>query len=378
MKLLYPKALSLVALALAVPALAAPAAPVALGKAHLSSYVRQISVLEGGKLCIVGQSMDPDGDLQSRGTVALFDIAQNKLLWQQTVKAPGDNAASRFVACRSDGKSIYVGANVDTHSERSLAQGLAYLYRFDTQGKVLAVKEVVTGAANAFVYDLEADGAGVQVAGIASDVKAKRQGNAIFFAKLDLALKQAQVSKIDKGAYASGAAARLAGGALVVAGNFLPASASTDDLPDDYATSRLAGGKYQFSVRPQKAKAEDVASVITATGEIVSLGVSGKSTTLTVVGADGKVGESRALQSSYCQTGAISADLETVYAARTPCGRSMEPAKLVAIARKSGVETVVKLPAGEPVYLLALEGKLFVVARKGDGSLSLHTLANGG
>jgi hypothetical protein len=375
MKLIQSVSLTMILLGPAAPV---TAAPLVLSKPHLSAYVRQITALEGGKLCIVGQVMDPDGDLQSRGMVALVDTVQGKLLWQQIVSAPDGNAASRFVACRADDKSVYVGANVDTHSQQSLNQGLAYVYRFDLQGKQQATKELVTNSANSFIYDIELDAGGLRVAGLATDIRAGRRANAIFFITLDPALKNTQLSRIDKGAYASGAATHLSGGALYAAGNFSPASAAADALIDDFAVSKIVGGKYLYSLRPQKVKAEDVATGISATGEIISLGVVGKASTLTVVGADGKPTATRSVSSAFCQTSVLSADADIVYAARTPCGRSMEPARLVSIARKSGVESVVKGISGEPVYLLASDGKVFVIARKGDGSLSLQTLAGGG
>lgn len=356
--------------------MAAPAfaAPVILSKPHLASYVRQITPLDGGKLCIVGQSMDPDGDLQSRGTISMVDAAHGRLLWQKVVKAPAGNAAMRFVACRVAGEAIYVAANVDTHSEQSLNQSLVYLYRFDSEGKVIASQQLVTGSTNALVYGIEADANGVRAAGIATGVKAERASNAIFFATLDRDLKNMQVSKIEKGAYAADAVTRLDGGVLLAAGNFAPASAAVDAFSNDYAISKIVAGKYQFSVRPQQAKADDVASAISAAGEIVSLGVIGKQSTLSLVGADGKLRDSRQLDSSYCHTGSISADAGTVYAVRSPCGRSQDPSRLVAIARKSGAETIVKGIVGEPVHVLASGSEVLVIARKSDGILSLQTL----
>ncbi|TWI63429.1 hypothetical protein IP91_03399 [Pseudoduganella lurida] len=367
-------ALAWLGVAALVPATAATTAPVVLSQPHLSTYVRQIAPVAGGRLCIVGQAMDPDGDLQSRGTVTLYSLAEGKVLWQQAVAAPDGQAASRFIACGSDGRSLYVAANVDSHSERSLNRAQVYLYRFDDQGRVAAVKPLATGSGNAFVYALGADAGGVTVSGMTNDVKAGRQANAIFFARVDPLLKEARTSRVEKGAFASGASARLADGALHVAGNFLPASDAADALADDYAVSKIVAGKYQFSLRPVQAKAEDIATTVTAAADVVSLAVVGKSTTLTVVGPDGKLKDSRTLASTFCQTGSISATAGTVYAIRSPCGRSQDPARLVAIARPSGAEAAVAGISGEPVNVLALEDRLVVVTRKSNGSLLLHTL----
>jgi hypothetical protein len=356
---------------------AAPAAQAVLGKPHMSTYVAQARQGADGNLCIVGQTMDPDGDLRQQGLVTVYSPATNQIVWQQTVDAPDDNAALRFVACRAVGKDVYVAANVDTHSEQSLNQGLVWVYRFGTDGKLMASRELVTGARNAFAYDIDADAGGVAVAGRTGDLTANAQSNGIFFARLDPALRTATLGKLATGAYVSGSVARLNGNTAYLGGNFAPGHAAADVLADDYAVSKIVSGKYQFSVRPQKGKAEDIATAITPAGEIVSLGYAGTTTHLTVVGQDGKLNEDVQVASAYCRTGSASADATTVYAVRSACGRSQDPSRLVAMHRKTGAEAVVKGIAGAPAYVLALDDRLVVISRKGNGSLVVQTVAKG-
>jgi hypothetical protein len=353
------------------------AAQAMLGKPHMSNYVAQARQGIDGNLCIVGQTMDPDGDLRQRGVVTVYSPATNRIVWQQTIDAPDGNASLRFVACRVAGKDVYVAANVDTHSEQSLNQGLAWVYRFGDDGKLMARTELVTGARNAFAYDIDADAGGVTVAGRMGDMSANAQANGIFFAKLDPALRTASFSRLATGAYLSGSVVRLNGNTAYLGGNFAPAHAAADALADDYAVSKIVSGKYQFSVRPQRGKAEDIATAITPAGEIVSLGYAGKTTHLTVVGQDGKVREDVQAASDYCQTGSASADATVVYAVRSACGRSQDPSRLVAMNRKTGAEVIVKGIAGEPAYVLALDDRLVVISRKGDGSLLVQAVAKG-
>jgi hypothetical protein len=353
------------------------AAEAVLGKPHLSTYVAQARQGADGNLCIVGQTMDLDGDLRQRGLVTVYNAATNQVVWQQAVDAPGDNAALRFVACRAVGKDVVVAANVDTHTEQSLNQGLVWVYRFGPNGKLLASRELVTGTRNAFAYDIDADAGGVTVAGRTGDATANVRANGIFLAKLDPALHTASIGKLATGAYLGGSAVRLNGGTAYLGGNFAPAHAAADALADDYAVSKIVSGKYQFSVRPQKGKAADIATAITQAGEIVSLGYAGKTTHLTVVGPDGKAKEDVQAASAYCQTGSASADATTVYAVRSLCGRSQDPSRLVAMNRRTGAEAVVKGIAGEPVYVLALDDRLVVISRKGDGSLAVQAVAKG-
>ncbi|WEF30830.1 hypothetical protein [Pseudoduganella chitinolytica] len=351
-------------------------APVVLTKPG-ATFVQQMQMGPDGLLCIVGHVIDPDGDLQPRGTAILFNTKTNKVLWQQTVDAPDDSAANRFVACRSDGKTTYVGANVDTHSQRSLAQSLAYVYQFDEKGKITARKELVTGASNSFVYDLDVDGKAVSVIGKANDTKADRDVNGIFFASLDRGLKKATFTQLPTGAFRNDAVVRLAGNTALLGGSFSPAAVPKDDVPQDYAVSRIVGGKYQFSVRPQKARPRDVATTITAAHEIVSLGAPGKTTTLTVVGADGKIRDTREVRSQFCMTSAMSGNDNSLYAIRSSCARSQDTPKLVQIDRKTGIETVVTGISGEPVKVLVVGDVALVVTEKSDGSLQLQVVGKG-
>jgi hypothetical protein len=353
------------------------AGPVVLSKPNLSTYITQARASSEGSVCIVGDTMDPNGDLQARGLVILYSISKSKVLWQQVVPAPDDNAANRFVACGVHGRDVYVAANVDTHSAQALNQSLAWVYRFGPDGKLMAKTELDTGAPNTFAYDVDVNADGVVVAGRTAEKGGKPQANAIFFARLDSVLKPVSIGKMTTGAYLGGASVWLNGTTAYLGGNFAPAHAAADALVDDYAVSKIVAGKYQFSVRPQRDKADDIATAIAPTGEIVSIGYAARSTHLTVVGTDGKIKDDRQIASAYCQTGSASADSNAVFAVRSACGKSQDPSQLVALNRKTGMEKVVNGIAAEPLYVLALDDKLVVISRKGNGSLLLQTVAKG-
>lgn len=354
---------------------AAGSAPVALSPADISTYIQQISRTANGELCLVGEAMDPNGDLQSRGKVLLFSTASNKVLWQQTVDAPGDNAAVRMVACRSDGKFTYVGANVDTHSERSLSQSLAYVYKFDGRGKLVGKKELVTGATDAFVHDLDVGSGGVTVVGMTINAKTPAKANGMYFARLDGDLRTTSLTRLASGGYQHGAVARLSGNIALLGGDFLAADAG-NGAGEDYAVSKIVAGKYQFSIRPQKGKPDQIATAITAADEIVSLGYLGNASVLTVVSPEGKI-QSTPLRSALCQTVSMSADAGTVHAVRKSCAHPGQAAKLVAIDRKTGAETVKAGIAGEPVLVFSLDAKVYVVSKRDDGALLMQAIDKG-
>ncbi len=360
---------------------AAPAAAPAgvnLTAPNIASSIAHISKFADGNLCLVGSAFDPDGDLVKRGRVIVYNPAAKKIVWQKTVDAPDELAHTRFVACRSDGKYTYVGANIDTDTERSRSHTFAYVFKFDEHGKLVAKHNLVTGSVNSLVYDLDLDGGGVTVVGMDSGETETDETNAIYFAKLDPALKAAKVVRLANGAYSAPATARLSKDTALLAGNFYPASVSKSATVEDYAVSKIGPSrKYQFSVRPQQARPDHIASAITQADEIVSLGYTGNKTHLTVVNDDGKIAQDLEFKSKFCETRALAADRAVLYAVRKSCDEKQAGFKLVSLSRKDGAEKVLGGVGGEARYLFPDEAGLYVVSEKENGSLQLHTIAGG-
>lgn len=343
------------------------AAPVALTRPGADTVILQMAEGPDNRLCIVG----------THGAVILFDSAANRVVWEQMVALPAGARSITFKACHVDGKAVYAAAEV-IPAAANAAQGMAaWVYRFDDKGAVTASKQIDSGAYTSTVYAIEADGGAVTVAGAASDVAAGLASNAIYVARLDAGLQGVTLNKLPTGAYRSDAVARLAGGSLFVAGQFAPASHPDGQKIDDYAMSRIVAGKYRFSVRPVKRRANGVAAAITPANDIVALGNDGKLTQLAATGADGRPKEDLPVKSSFCWTDRIGADATTVYAIRTECSDPEAPSVLTAIERRTGMEVIVSGVIGEPVQVLALPSKLAVVARKKDGSLWLQVLDKG-
>ncbi|MES2740611.1 MAG: hypothetical protein V4754_06635 [Pseudomonadota bacterium] len=365
--------------ALAQGAQAAPAAAaVTLTPPNLASTIAQISKTADGNLCLVGAAFDPDGDLVKRGRVILYNPVSKKIVWQKTVDAPDDLAHNRFVACRSDGTYTYVGANIDTNTERSRSHSFAFVFKFDQHGKLVAKHNLVTGSVNSLIYDLDIDSAGVTVVGMDSAETETSETNAIYFAKLDSALKEAKVTRLANGAYGAPAAAKLSHDTVLLAGNFYPATVSKSANVEDYAVSKIGPSrKYQFSVRPQRAAPERIASAITPGGEIVSLGYTGKQSHLTVVNEEGKVTQDLQFNSKFCQTTALSTHRGGLYAIRKSCDQNQTAPKLVLLNRQDASEKVVGGISGEPQTLFADGSSLYLISEKPNGSLQLYTIAVG-
>lgn len=370
-----------VVLALALSAFAAMAParadPVVLTAPGASFEILQMRPGADGKLCIVGVRAGAQAREADRGAIILFDLAANRVVWERTVEPPAGSHRVALRACHADARAVYVGAEVMPTTAADGRRVRAQVYRFDVQGKLDASAALDTGATDSFIYAIDADAGGVNVAGAATEVAADQVRNAVYFARLDAALGGAAISKLASGAYQGGSVASLLGNTLYIAGNFAPASHAFAGTIDDVAASKIVAGKYRFSLRPLKLRADTVAAAITPAHDIVLLGHAGKTTQLVGIGADGKPKENLRVASTFCWTDKISADAGTVYAIRGECGNPDAPSVLTAIDRKTGGEVVVSGVIGEPVQVLALEGELVVIARKSDGSLLLQRVKKG-
>ncbi|MDN4053435.1 hypothetical protein QPK32_10100 [Massilia sp. YIM B02763] len=369
---------SLPAVAMLAMAASAGAAPVALTAPGTTTHVHQIAVMADGKLCIVGKTMGTQPGEGSRGTLLVFDVAANRVAWERRIEAPPGYRDLDFAACQGDGHAVHVGAEATPAGKGSTKHVVAWAYRFDADGKLAASRELDTGVPYAFVYAVDADAGGMTVAGSATDVKDRVASNGIFFAHLDPALRDASIAKLANGAFGRGSAARLSGNTLYIAGNFEPASDAAMREADDYAVSKIVGGKYRFSVRPMPIRSDRIARTVSAANELVSMGDQEGSTRLVVIGADGKPRENLQVKGPFCRTRTIAASADTVYAIRTECKANGTPAVLTAIDRKTGAELVVSGITGEPGYLFALPSAVVVISWKSDRTLLLQTVPKGG
>lgn len=373
-----PAFLLLPAVTILAAAVSAVAAPVALTAPGTTMHVHQIAAMTDGKLCIVGKTMGVQSSEGSRGTLIVFDVAANQVVWERRIEAPPGYRDLDFAACHGDSHGVHVGAEATPAGQGSTKHVVAWAYRFDADGKLAASRELDTGVPFSFVYAVDADAGGMTVAGSVTDVKDRVASNGIFFARLDPALRDASIAKLANGAFGRGSAARLSGNTLYIAGNFEPASDAGMREADDYAVSKIVGGKYRFSVRPLPIKSDRIARTVSAANELVSMGDEAGSTRLVVIGADGKPRENLQVKGPFCRTGAIAASADTVYASRFECKADGTPAVLTAIDRKTGTELVVSGITGNPGYLFALPSGLVVISWKSDHTLLLQTVPKGG
>ncbi|NRR32960.1 hypothetical protein HSX11_22580 [Oxalobacteraceae bacterium] len=328
----------------------------------------------GDKICLAGSEFDADAGTSS-GQLLLIDRVHNTVLWQQRIAAPDGSAAIYPRGCVFHGGAVYLAANVNTQAARSLNQTMAYLYRFDSQGRQTGHKAIELPGRNQFAYALGDTLDGVKVAGYIKDEDEGHEYYSLFVASFDDALKAGAPSIRKNGAFDHRASARLIGDSLYIGGNFLPYKLSKQDLPKDYSSSRLRlAGSYVWSVRPQVAAWSEVSTGVGANGSVYALGYQAgkKSSMLAVVGPDGKAMGAFSYPSSYCETESLSASGSMLLAARKPCtGKGKAALLLIDLVGHS--EEVFSPLQDEALFVGLHGGHWFAVARDGAGKLSLQS-----
>jgi hypothetical protein len=122
--------------------------------------------------------------------------------------------------------------------------------------------------------------------------------------------------------------------------------------------------------------ANNIATTIRDEEEIISLGYQAAHSYLTVVNGSGKITDSRALKSQWCETTSMSANARTVFAVRKHCLNPKSVA-VTRIDRTTLAEALVPLAAGTPKYVFATPAVLYVISETDDGAVNLETVAIG-
>jgi len=368
------KSWMLLALCMPFTVLANPSGPLRLPLAAKDLMPRAIEFsANGAQACLAASSVGADSG-RTRGGIVLIDRAANKVVWEKSLPAPDGYADIFPVQCVFSGDAVYLLANVNTKSQQSLNQSLAYVYRFDVAGKQTGYVRLAPGGREQYGYAIGAAPNGVTVAGYTKDEDSENEYYAVFTQALDAALKPATASVRKTGAFDPGAAARFVGDSLYIGGNFSPAKLPKNDLADDYAAARLklAGG-YLWSVRPQPAKQRENRSAVGADGAVYALGYVKGTSTLATVGADGKAGPPVSYASKYCETAALAPYGGALLAVREMCRGQGKESALLRIDPAARQEQVLSWFPEAPVYVAASGAAWAAVARDSGGKLVFYS-----
>lgn len=327
---------------------------------------------EGARACLAGGSFDPDA-AQSSGELLLVDYKADAVLWKKHIPAPNGYVALNAAQCTFDGEFVYVLANVNTQAAQSLNQTLVYVYQFNGEGKLLAVKRLSTPGRNKFAYTIGALESGVQVAGFIKDEDQDTEYFSLFTTQLDKSLAEVKTNIRKTGAFSSSAAARFVGDRLYIAGAFNPAKLGKTDYVDDYAHSQVSpNGGYVWSARPFKQKARGQKQLISPNGTSYSLAADEGMSTLAVTSAEGKPLASASYEGKFCKTQSMAEYGNALVAVRQPCSGQDGASKLRKISPASGKEEALHLAAGEPVFVATNAGQWFLLSRDAKDQLSLN------
>lgn len=331
---------------------------------------QSMSLIDGkSEVCIVGNYYDVDGP-RAIGKIVVVDTARNKIVWQKKIPAPDDAVNNRFVGCRMQGDFIYVAANVDSDSAQSTNQSLVYVYKFAKDGKQLTYARIATSSDDAWAYDLDVSDGDLKVVGLTKGSDSKSEFYSIFVSKFNADLKFDNPFLYKTGAYAAYSTLKLSNKNIYVGGNFFPYKVSKEDLVSDYANSKIRiGGGYAWSVRPQHAKPENIATAISDSGNIYSIGYKKPSSFYTAVDASGKILSDLEYKGKFCETTSMTEDGGNILAVRKSCDSSLKKASLVLLNSKTGKEQQVNFFPEEPEFIFAKNSQWYALSKDSAGNL---------
>lgn len=327
---------------------------------------------DGAQLCLAGTNSDEDG--RATAQLLLIERTGNTVSWQKKLPPPDGYSDIYPVQCVKDATAVYLLANVDTQSVKTLRQTRAYVYRFDLQGKQTGYTVLSLPGRDHFAYSMIAAAGGVKVAGYIKDEDADFEYYSMFALSLDGALRAGQPSIKNTGAFAPFPARRIIGEHLFIAGNFYPHKVSKSEGAGDFAASRLRlNGAYLWSVHPQTDNPRSVFTAIAGDGGVFRVAYQGQTSSLLLVTPEGKAGAEITYASKYCDTKGLAEYGGDYLAIRTPCDGQGERPALLRISPASKKERTVAWFADKPLYIATDAATWTAVAKDGAGKIVLYS-----
>ncbi|MQA40804.1 hypothetical protein [Rugamonas aquatica] len=327
---------------------------------------------DGKDLCLAGTNTDENG--RATAQLLLIDRTSSTVRWQKRLPAPDGHSDIYPVQCVKDGGAVYLLANVDTDSVKSLRHTLAYVYSFNLQGKQTGYKVLDLPGSDHFAYAMAATPGGIKVAGYIKDEDDDFEYYSVFTQGMDAALKADKPSIKKTGAFAPFPSGRIVGDSLHIAGNFYPYKLSKKEGDGDYAVSKLRlNGSYLWSQRPPTANSLSGYTGVGANGSVFRLAYQKETSSLLQVTPDGKFGPEVSYASKYCETRALVEYGNDYLAIRKPCNSIGGRSVMVSINPESKTEKLLDWLAEEPLYLTADPDSWAVVGKDKSGKPVLYT-----
>lgn len=375
MKLSATKALLFSVCAVSAAHAQQSAEKIVISDENKSFDVRAMELVDGdNELCVVGSYYDLDGP-KSYARIVMVDLRKNKISWQQTIGAPDDNYHSKFVGCRVKGDAVYAVANVDSSQAESMNNPMVYVYKFDRHGKQLGHMLVPVPGDDSWAYTIDLGEDGAKLLGLMRERDEKNEYYSIFLSRFDEKLSFEKPFIYKTGAFSPGSAVKIFVKDAYFAGNFTTYKMPVDDVPADYANSKIRlGAAYAWSVRPQHTKPGYIASAISDEGTIHAVGFKAYNNTasfFTAVDRGGKVVSDIEYKSEFCDTSSLTAEGNTLYMIRKACNANSKQPALVSFNVDEAKETRIKDVSGTPVFVFAKKHRIYLVTEEKGGTVVL-------
>lgn len=332
----------------------APTASFPLGTSEQLKDVANIGIArDGAAACIVRSGINED-DATVHSSVTLADLGQKKVSWTRKIAPPDSTANVYALACTFQGNHLYVLANADSQRAMVNSQSLVYVYKFALNGELLKHAAIPVAARSRVAIDMLAQGDKLTVLGYGKDEDAKNEYYTMFITSFDEALAF-QTRVLKDGGYSQYSAVRQVGNHLHIGGEFFPKSVSKDDLPLDYALSKIKQrGGYLWSTRPKHkfvTASDNIATAIGTDGAAYSLSQNRGDTSLIAVDANGNAAPTKTWKSAFCKVKTFTGGANGLLAIRESCPGAKRKNALVQIDPAAATEQQLDILGAEPAFV---------------------------
>ncbi|MFM0340900.1 hypothetical protein [Paraburkholderia fungorum] len=314
---------------LAVLSAAEPRAPVdtPLGVPDGFSAIA-IDSIGSGRYCVSGFVYDDAGPSES-AYVLLLDANSRQVIWRTLVPHDRGSVSSSATRCLSDDHAYYVITQENTNSSESLNQTRVVINKISDNGNLLRQKPIEAGFDEwAFLLDVQPDA--ISVGGGTSATLNRGGQFGTFVEQFDTNLVRTKTIRLDSGAFWTASNARLNGESLLVAGQFLPNTAS---LPGRtvFPASKidLANRKYVWSSYASPPDTQQAHTIFAEEDTTYTVALTATRLSVLMLDHTGKTVSSFSVKKPLCGINALTVDGRTLKVLGSSCEK--ESSSVIAV-----------------------------------------------
>lgn len=285
----------------------------------------KINAIGNDRYCVSGYIYNDEGPSES-AFVLLLNANSRQVVWQTSIPYGRDYVGNAAARCISDGNVYYVITEENTNSAESLNQTRLYINKISDKGKLLQRQPIEAGF-DEWSYLLDVRPGVISVGGGTSATLNRKGKFSTFLIQFNADLVRMKTVKLDSGAFWVGSNAKLDDEHLLVAGQFLPNTAS-NTAHDAFAVSKIDMGKskYVWSNYVPPTDTQQATSIFASDGRIYTAALTATNLAVSIVDRTGKTEKSFLVKKPLCGIQALTLAGNSLRAIGASCKRESSSA----------------------------------------------------